>query len=54
MEDAGEVKDLKAAKVSEPIDEINNEFISGENPDKFCESVSIIPIRKVSAVLFPR
>ena len=48
MEDAAEAKDLKPAKVSEPIDEITNEFISGENPDKFCESVSLIPIRKVS------
>ena len=48
LEDAAEAKDLKAAKVSEPIDEITNEFISGETPEKFCESVSIIPIRKVS------
>ena len=48
MEDAAEAKDLKAAKVSERIDEITNEFISGENPDKFCELVSLIPIRKVS------
>ena len=54
LEDAGEVKDLKAAKVFEQIDEITNEFISGEIPEKFCKSVSIIPIRKVSAVLFPR
>ena len=39
---------LQAVKVSEPTDEITNEVISGETQDKFCESVSVIPVRKVS------
>ena len=47
--DAVEANDMEAARVFEPKDEIENETISDEESEKLCESVSIIPIRKVGA-----
>ena len=40
---------LEAAKDFEPMDEIVKEVISDDKLENMCESVSVIPIRKVGA-----
>lgn len=47
--DAVEARELEAAEAVEPKDEIENENISGEKPEEFSHSVSVIPVRKVNA-----
>jgi hypothetical protein len=49
FEDAVEAKELEAARSFEPEDEIVKEVNSEDNIEEKCESVSVIPIRKVSA-----
>ena len=49
FEDAVEARDLEVARAFEPADEIVNEFTTDEKLEKICESVSVIPIRKVNA-----
>ena len=49
FEDAVEAKELEAARSFEPEDEIVKEVNSEDTIEEKCESVSVIPIRKVSA-----
>ena len=49
FEDAVEARNLEAARAFEPADEILIEVTSDEKLEKLCESVSVIPVRKVTA-----
>ena len=40
---------MEAARAFEPADKIVEEFATNERLEKLCESVSVIPIRKVTA-----
>ena len=49
FKDAVEVTDLEAATAFEPADEISREAMTDEKLEKLCESVSVIPVRRVNA-----